>query len=614
MKIIAIILILSLPLLIFVPAAAQDDWRFVDESGTRLPDTTTMADDMAAGDVNADGAIDVLAGCSPILFPQGPGYEQLFYNNGEGFFSLADSGRFPQLDDMTGCVLLFDSDGDLDQDAFVVNFNYQTDYLAENDGHGLFSIDQAGIPPDSQVGIIANYGDIEGDGDIDICMLGNAYLGEDQHRVWINDGSGSFVDEHWRLPPLNSIYSSVEFADVDGDLDLDLLANSRGDYYLPQLLINDGSGVFADETAGRLPLVVWSARAEFVNIDGDADFDIVLGGPSFQGSRLGVWVNDGSGHFADETPQRGPEYPWPYYSPSDIRAADLDGDGDQDLVLGVPSGNWLQAYIFVNLGGGFFEDQTYLRLPVHGASTRALIPADYDNDGDVDIFTVGSGAARNGIYINTLNTPDSIAPDIKNGTIFPEYDTVAGPYPVKLVAQDGVSMEYELRVSVHYAVDEMDYLENPMRYTGGYIFSGSIPQVDSGQRVYYYYTASDNYGNTSSMPEEAPDSVFSFTCLSGRTGIKDGDSELPQHLNISAYPNPFNSSTIIGYSNLEGGDIRIFDIKGQLVKTFFTGGENEGRIEWHATEASGKKVSSGIYFARVSTPQSQKTIKLLLLK
>ena len=122
-------------------------------------------------------------------------------------------------------------------------------------------------------------------------MLGNAYVGATQHRVWINDGAGHFTDEHWRLPTLNSIYSCVEFADIDGDLDLDLLVNSRGNSYLPQLLINDGSGVFTDETASRLPPVTWSYRAEFVDIDNDGDYDIVYGGMY----RLGFLINDGNG-------------------------------------------------------------------------------------------------------------------------------------------------------------------------------------------------------------------------------------------------------------------------------------------------------------------------------
>jgi len=105
-------------------------------------------------------------------------------------------------------------------------------------------------------------------------------------------------------------------------------------------------------------------------------------------------------------------------------------------------------------------------------------------------------------------------------------------------------------------------------------------------------------------------------------GIEDDNgNSLPGNIYLSAFPNPFNSATTITYGNLKGGEIKIFDIKGQLIKTFFTGGENEGRIEWDATDASGKKVSSGIYFARArygskatETSQSSNTLNLIYLK
>ena len=96
--------------------------------------------------------------------------------------------------------------------------------------------------------------------------------------------------------------------------------------------------------------------------------------------------------------------------------------------------------------------------------------------------------------------------------------------------------------------------------------------------------------------------------------ICDEGGNIPEDISISAYPNPFNSSVLVGYSNLKGGEIRIFDIKGQLIRIFFTGGENEGRIKWDATDAMGNKISSGIYFARAGASQESYTIKLIYLK
>ena len=98
------------------------------------------------------------------------------------------------------------------------------------------------------------------------------------------------------------------------------------------------------------------------------------------------------------------------------------------------------------------------------------------------------------------------------------------------------------------------------------------------------------------------------------TGINE-HNELPeQHALLSAYPNPFNSSTVIIYSALlERGEIAIYNSQGQLVKTFKITAK-EGKIVWDATDSSGKKVSSGIYFARASNRQYSSVIKLIYLK
>jgi len=83
---------------------------------------------------------------------------------------------------------------------------------------------------------------------------------------------------------------------------------------------------------------------------------------------------------------------------------------------------------------------------------------------------------------------------------------------------------------------------------------------------------------------------------------------------LTAYPNPFNSTTLINYSNLKGGDIDIYDISGRMVKKLHTGGGKEGSVTWDATDASGEKVSSGIYFARARSKDNCTTEKLVYLK
>ena len=81
-----------------------------------------------------------------------------------------------------------------------------------------------------------------------------------------------------------------------------------------------------------------------------------------------------------------------------------------------------------------------------------------------------------------------------------------------------------------------------------------------------------------------------------------------------AYPNPFNSSVIIQYSNLSGSEIGIYDIQGKLIRTFGTEEGSDGKVIWDATDYSGKAVSSGIYFARARMSRGEKIIRLVLLR
>ena len=97
--------------------------------------------------------------------------------------------------------------------------------------------------------------------------------------------------------------------------------------------------------------------------------------------------------------------------------------------------------------------------------------------------------------------------------------------------------------------------------------------------------------------------------------VKDNDIMLSQGLRLSSYPNPFNSSTIIKYinPNEKGGEVAIYNLQGQLIKTFKTEGK-VANIEWDARDATGNKVSSGIYFAKASNNNNSSTIKLIYLK
>jgi hypothetical protein len=101
-------------------------------------------------------------------------------------------------------------------------------------------------------------------------------------------------------------------------------------------------------------------------------------------------------------------------------------------------------------------------------------------------------------------------------------------------------------------------------------------------------------------------------------GIEDPIIEVNDEIYLSNYPNPFNPSTTISFNLLVEGEVKleIFNIKGQKVKTLMDCYMSPGRSEmiWNGKDDNGKRVSSGVYFYKLQTPEKSFTKKCMLLK
>ncbi len=84
------------------------------------------------------------------------------------------------------------------------------------------------------------------------------------------------------------------------------------------------------------------------------------------------------------------------------------------------------------------------------------------------------------------------------------------------------------------------------------------------------------------------------------------------------YPNPFNPETSIRYQLSEKTHVslKIFNVKGQLVKTLINNTQDAGykKISWNGKDNDNKAVASGIYFYTLETPNSSTTKKMMLMK
>ena len=94
---------------------------------------------------------------------------------------------------------------------------------------------------------------------------------------------------------------------------------------------------------------------------------------------------------------------------------------------------------------------------------------------------------------------------------------------------------------------------------------------------------------------------------------------LPSVTDISAiYPNPFNPTTNIRFSNRVAGNVslEVYNVKGQKVKTLASGHHEAGhyQVTWNGDDSNGRKVGSGVYFTRLVTEDKQVIKKMVLVK
>ncbi|KPJ58770.1 MAG: hypothetical protein AMJ46_13650 [Latescibacteria bacterium DG_63] len=96
---------------------------------------------------------------------------------------------------------------------------------------------------------------------------------------------------------------------------------------------------------------------------------------------------------------------------------------------------------------------------------------------------------------------------------------------------------------------------------------------------------------------------------------------LPKAFALSQnFPNPFNPQTTIAFDIPEGKEVNVrlnvYNMRGQLVRTLVNEFKSEGsyQIQWDGTDNYGRRVSSGVYFYRITTGEFSQTRKMVILK
>ena len=420
----------EMPLFVDVSDSAGINFQHVTGASGRYYYVETYGSGAAFFDYDRDGYQDLYAVNSSAL----PGFEEitpatnvLYRNRGDGTFAdvTASTGVGDTGYGLGSCV--GDYDNDSHPDLYVTNFGRNVMY--HNNGDGTFNdVSDATATADPRLSTSAAFADVDNDGDLDLYVANNAmislasdpacfsgstpvYCAPKQYEgesgiLYQNDGDGAFTD----ITREAGLYSEsgrqlgVVFGDYDGDGDTDLYV--ANDMTANFLFRNQGDGHF--EEVGLVSGVALSESArpeagmgtDFGDTDRDGDLDLVV--CNFQWESCRLYRNDGSGLFSDVTSASGLVGPTLRTLTFGTNFLDYDNDADLDLYLAnghvhplVQDIDGATSYaqhdqLFRNNADGTFTEFTGPGLKTARVG-RGSATADYDNDGDVDIFVSNSG-------------------------------------------------------------------------------------------------------------------------------------------------------------------------------------------------------------------------------
>ena len=345
---------------------------------------TNHAEKIAAADVNGDGILDVVVGETVDIGPLAT--LAVMINTGNGNFAApviydaAPGGRFGS----TAVALAdLDNDGDVD---LIGGGLYSTGSLdngavtiRRNNGSGTFGA--AEIILFTNPNFVPNpkeitTGFINGDGFADIVAAVPSGRAIEGFVVVNSNGSGGFNTPVYYEASQQTFDVAIVDLDNDGDGDVITLANSSAAVTVHE---NLGNGSFP--VLPRYEVASLSDAVESADIDNDGDIDIVVNGEVDIASLdpvVKILKNNGNGTFApaiDYTPTR---------NFADMKLRDINGDGFVDLIF-APDGNY-PPYHFgtaLNLGNGTFAPTVVTEVFSCGDGT--IDAADLDGDGDLDI-------------------------------------------------------------------------------------------------------------------------------------------------------------------------------------------------------------------------------------
>jgi hypothetical protein len=394
--------------------------RFANVAGKCGLDTFSLAGGVVADDLDEDGRIDLM-----VSSMDPAGQIRLFRNEGDGTF--ADRTAAAGLTGLLGGLNLihadYDNDGHVDvlvmRGAWHGRFGRHPRSLLRNNGDGTFTdrTFESGLADVNWPSQTAVWADFDGDGRLDLYVGNETSQGLDAPcQLFRNDGDGRFTDV---APAAGVTNGGFTKGVVAGDFDEDGLP----DLYVPnlgqpnRLYMNRGAWKFEDVAPARGVTGPTNGFPAFaLDFDNDGHLDILALpfyvtiadlastalGRANTADRPHLYRGDGRGNFEDVTERARLARPC---SVMGSNFGDLDNDGFAELYLGTgtPATRALMPKLLLkNRGGRDFADVTMPAGMDHLQKGHAVAFADFDGDGDLDVFEQMGGAYRGDKFRDVL--------------------------------------------------------------------------------------------------------------------------------------------------------------------------------------------------------------------
>ncbi len=349
-------------------------------------------DKLVTADLDNDGDIDVVFSSSETDVIG-------WYENLDGMGTFGPQQIVSTATNEVLSIFAADIDGDDDQDILSASHGDNKIAWYENlDGLGTFGPQQ--IITTNAVGANTVFtADLDGDDDIDVISSSDG----DNKVAWYEntDGLGSFGSQ-LVISSDNDGAFVVSAVDLDLDGDLDVMHADRWNHRI-EWYKNDGLGNFGIELyiVQILPVVSYAVPTD---IDGDGDIDVITvdsdTGVTFASQAI-LWYENAGGWVMHNVTPFFPVFPDFLQS---IRSADLDGDGDNDVLVATAGGSVIAGpsadrrivwFENVNGQGSFAAAKT---LTTYSEPFDDALAADIDGDGRLDVVSASAGG--DGIFWN----------------------------------------------------------------------------------------------------------------------------------------------------------------------------------------------------------------------